>query len=103
MSKEPTDAELIKKLELPENIRTFGMILRRREEYEAPFYSGSNGRFTINLGMQGPHKWLAVALFSSCNVNPGLTSSSFKAALRNLRGHLRNLAIDLDRSGIKPR
>lgn len=105
----PTDAELdvamklIKEIELPEKIRTFGLTLRRRKEYERPFYSGSSGHGTINLGQHEDGSWLAIAMFSDVNVVPGLTSSSIKAALRNLRGHLGNLSISLSKLGIKPK
>lgn len=105
----PTDAELdvamklIKEIELPEKIRTFGLTLRRRKEHERPFYSGGNMHCSVNLGQSEDGTWLAVAMFSSVNVVPGLTSSSIKAALRNLRGHLGNLAIALDSMGVKPR
>lgn len=92
-----------KEIEVPETIRTFGMILKKRDEYEGPFYSGSNGYCTINLAMVAPNEWQAVARFIGITVKPDLTSSSIKAALRNLRGHLRNLAIALDKLGIKPR
>lgn len=94
-------SKLTKEAELPKQIRAFGICLRRREEYDHPFYSGTGFGGTINLAQDTDGTWRAVAFFRSCTVNPGLNSSSIKAALRNLRGHLQNLAIDLYRLGIE--
>lgn len=91
------------KIALPEKIRTFKMVLTRRKEYDYPFYSGSNGYSRVNLQQEEDGTWLAAGLFRNTIVKPDLTSSSFRAALRNLRGHLRNLAIDLNRMKIEPR
>lgn len=89
---------------IPQQVRAFGILLHKREEYESPFYSGSKpGCPTINLMQEKDGTWRAAALFTSVTVLPRLSSASIPAALRNLRGHLGNLAIDLDKLGIKPR
>lgn len=89
---------------LPKQVRAFGITLQRRDEYERPFYSGSKpGCPAVNLEQLTDGSWLAVAIMRGVAVVPDLTSASIPAALRNLRGHLRNLAIDLDKLGVKPR
>ena len=88
---------------LPEKIRTFGVVLERSKDHSYVFYSGSGRGGTIYLEQLEDGTWIATARLGSVIVNPSLSSSSIPAALRNLRGHLGNLAISINALGIKPR
>lgn len=94
----------VESVELPAFIRAFGvkmpLVIKDKRPYYSEYKSGV-GAITVEQCADG--NWLATVRLSNATISNGVTSSSIPAALRSLRGCLRNLAIDLDRLGIKPR
>jgi hypothetical protein len=86
----------------PDELRAFGGVLKKvvgDDEYTAwvGHVKGADIAVTVRDG-----EWLATASMSAGNVTvtPHPTSSSYPSALRNLRGHLGNLLINLEKMGI---
>lgn len=83
----------------PRTIRAFGYELKRElletHNHQKPLYVGGRSARCIRIWLNGMNQWEALIEFGPHVVRTDVPSSSIPAVVRNLRGHLQNLEIDI--------
>ena len=82
--------------------RAFGVTLARDSTFARQGYTGIKGNVLVDLWERGDSLWLSsmtiTSLGCSHTIETTVASASPAASIRNLRGTVANLAIDLHRA-----
>lgn len=85
----------------PATVRMFGVELKRKlhttQAGDRALYEGGPPDARMSIWQNGFGRWFASVTFGVHTVTPDISSASIPAAIRDLRGHLLNLQLDLDR------